>query len=439
VKSRRIKASPIAASMFLTLTLALGVHPAWANDLTSGTVTADCNGYAVTVNANNLTPQTAYTADYNIQLSGCVSPTASLPGQLAIVHNVSDQTLGTGSASAAWGNGLTLNGTCTVSGTATLTQNPSSSVTLTPLPTNPLTFACTPPPPPCSGVIGDFVWNDLNRDGLQDVGEPGIDGVRLTLTDSSGHTTAVTTPTNGTPGSYLFTGLCAGSYTVTVDQTTVPPGFKPTTCGVGGDSARDSNCSGAVTLPTNNSSDLTIDFGYVLSGKTFSIGPSSMEGNLTILPGDWISGGFSFAFKAGGHGATNYSVASTASLDVTCPKGGGSGGTITVDLGTKSYPVPAGNTNWLPTGDANSVLSWMGSARAPDLCNGYPMNNSKGAVFKATVSQNPPTGSLVAFRFKYRDPNAKGKGNVNCLDTSDPRRAKADVCGASWSQTVTDP
>jgi hypothetical protein len=46
---------------------------------------------------------------------------------------------------------------------------------------------------------------------------------------------------------------------------------------------------------------------------------------------------------------------------------------------------------------------------------------------------------LINWRFKYRDPNAKGKGNVNCLDTTDPRRAKADVCGASWSETVKDP
>ena len=67
------------------------------------------------------------------------------------------------------------------------------------------------------------------------------------------------------------------------------------------------------------------------------------------------------------------------------------------------------------------------------------MDNSKGAIWKATIAQNPETGSLVNWRFKYRDPNAKGKGNVNCLDLSDPRRNKADVCGASWSQTVKDP
>ena len=67
------------------------------------------------------------------------------------------------------------------------------------------------------------------------------------------------------------------------------------------------------------------------------------------------------------------------------------------------------------------------------------MDNSKGAIFEATVSQDPATGSLLNWRFKYRDPNAKGKGNVNCLDTTDPRRDRADVCGASWSETVRDP
>jgi hypothetical protein len=47
--------------------------------------------------------------------------------------------------------------------------------------------------------------------------------------------------------------------------------------------------------------------------------------------------------------------------------------------------------------------------------------------------------TLLYWRFKYRDPNAKGKGNVNCLDTSEPRRAKVDVRGASRSQTITEP
>ena len=32
---------------------------------------------------------------------------------------------------------------------------------------------------PAPGAIGDFVWHDLNRNGLQDSGEPGIDGVTV--------------------------------------------------------------------------------------------------------------------------------------------------------------------------------------------------------------------------------------------------------------------
>src|SRR4051812_33965544 len=31
-------------------------------------------------------------------------------------------------------------------------------------------------------TIGDFVWNDVNANGVQDSGEPGIPGVTLTLT-----------------------------------------------------------------------------------------------------------------------------------------------------------------------------------------------------------------------------------------------------------------
>jgi hypothetical protein len=41
------------------------------------------------------------------------------------------------------------------------------------------------------------------------------------------------------------------------------------------------------------------------------------------------------------------------------------------------------------------------------------------------------TGIDCYFADDNRDPAAKGKPNTNCLNTSDPNRAKADVCGAS--------
>lgn len=210
-----------------------------------------------------------------------------------------------------------------------------------------------------------------------------------------------------------------------------------------------SGTASLVETDSNNVSTIqnTVDMGFSSqsfscgappSGKTFSIGPSSMEGNLLIHAGDWVSGGYSFKFVSGSHPATNYTVTATVTVPVTCPQGGGSGGNIVVSLGTNTYGVPASNTNWLPTGDQNSILSWQGATQAPDLCNGNVMNNQHGAIFSTTVSQDPPAG-LVDWRFKYRDPNAKGKGNVNCTDASDPRRNDAATCGASWSQTVRDP
>ena len=173
-------------------------------------------------------------------------------------------------------------------------------------------------------------------------------------------------------------------------------------------------------------------------GKPLEIGPSSMEGHLLIRPGDWINGGYSFVFVSGSHAATTVTVSSTLTLPFRCADG--TTGQFVINLGTHAYDVPANNKTWQPTGDANSVLSWAGSGMAPAGCGaGNVMDNSKGAIWDATISQNPDTGSLLNWRFKYRDPNAKGKGNVNCLDTSDPRRSKADVCGASWSETVKDP
>lgn len=184
------------------------------------------------------------------------------------------------------------------------------------------------------------------------------------------------------------------------------------------------------------------------TGKSFSIGPSSMEGNLTIHPGDWVNGGYNFKFTTNTHEATMYSVTATVTVPVTCA--GGSIENIIIPLGapgqldgggvtTFTYNIAAGDTSNHATNDQNSILAWEGAVQAPaTLCGGDGGNNSKGAIFSATVSQNPQVG-LVDWQFHYRDPAAKGKPNTDCTNASDPNRNRADVCGASWSQTVRDP
>jgi hypothetical protein len=92
----------------------------------------------------------------------------------------------------------------------------------------------------CEGAIGDFIWKDLDGDGIQDLGEPGINGAVVTLLDSNGEVIRGPFTTNET-GLYLFEGLCAGNYNVTV----VPPSadYAPTLLNQGDDDTKDSDGS----------------------------------------------------------------------------------------------------------------------------------------------------------------------------------------------------
>ena len=121
-------------------------------------------------------------------------------------------------------------------------------------------FGFVPPPVVCTGQIGDFVWNDLNNNGRQDDGEPGIAASTVTLNGGSAQAT-------GSGGGYLFTALCAGTYTVCADT---PVGFQPSPANADGvpaslnsDGTSNGNQSCAsVTLIGDSASDVTIDFGF---------------------------------------------------------------------------------------------------------------------------------------------------------------------------------
>lgn len=69
------------------------------------------------------------------------------------------------------------------------------------------------------GSIGKTVWNDTNANGVHDAGEPGVSGVVVTLTGTDDHGDAVTkSTTTDSTGTFDFTGLRPGTYTVTVTK-----------------------------------------------------------------------------------------------------------------------------------------------------------------------------------------------------------------------------
>lgn len=109
----------------------------------------------------------------------------------------------------------------------------------------------------CVGVIGNYLWKDLNADGIRDEDEPAMAGVTLTLTRAGVASFRQTVKSDAT-GHYEFGGLCAGTYVVTVNT----PGTL-TTALAGSDQSIDSNTNGvSVTLATDGDSNLTIGFGF---------------------------------------------------------------------------------------------------------------------------------------------------------------------------------
>lgn len=67
--------------------------------------------------------------------------------------------------------------------------------------------------------LGDFVWEDLNANGIQDSGEPGIEGVKVVLTgtDIFGNAVEKEILTDNS-GMYMFGDLVTGDYKITFEQ-----------------------------------------------------------------------------------------------------------------------------------------------------------------------------------------------------------------------------
>ncbi|MDM8539627.1 SdrD B-like domain-containing protein [Desulfococcaceae bacterium HSG9] len=110
--------------------------------------------------------------------------------------------------------------------------------------------------------IGDLAWHDLNADGIQDAGEPGIEGVTVRLYESDG--TPVGTTTTDANGNYLFDNLPVGDYYLEFEH---PGGYTVSPQDQGGNDARDSDVD-PVTKKTTvthldpGENDLTWDAGY---------------------------------------------------------------------------------------------------------------------------------------------------------------------------------
>jgi uncharacterized repeat protein (TIGR01451 family) len=206
--------------------------------------------------------------------------------------------------------------------------------------------------------LGDRVWNDLNRNGLQDNGEPNVPGVTVTLRDGANNVLS-TTVTNNTPtgGNYLFDNLQPGSYIVCFS---LPVGYVFSPPNVGSDDAIDSDadmltgCASTVSLQPNES-NLTIDAGIYqqVAVPALAVALSGVPQNssdcFTLQVGDVITF-TSVVTNIGGQPATNVLVTNTLPAN-------------TVYVTGRSVPPPASvtpqevawNAGTLNPGQATSI------------------------------------------------------------------------------------
>ncbi|MFZ4057254.1 MAG: SdrD B-like domain-containing protein [Ferruginibacter sp.] len=218
--------------------------------------------------------------------------------------------------------------------------------------------------------IGDFVWEDLDRDGIQDAGEPGIAGVSVALLDASGNPVdadgnsgngiqPLTTVTDAF-GNYQFNGIAPGSYIVAF---TAPAGYTISAALQGADVAVDNNAN-----------------------------PSTGRSNLvTVLAGDRIS-----TIDAGMYNSTQ-ALGATATLGNKVWRDDDKDG-----VQDASEPGVAGVTVELLDGSGNPVLSGGVAVKATTDANGnYLFANLAPGTYQVRFS-NIPTG------FAFTSPDLGG-------------------------------
>ena len=283
--------------------------------------------------------------------------------------------------------------TSTPTPTRTPTQTPTSTPTPTRTPTgiptntptNTPTITNTPAPVP--GAITGLVFDDLNGTGTLDSGEPGIGSVVVSLLDPS-TSAVVATTTTASDGSYLFSNVTPGNYTV---QETDPSGFVSTT----------SN-SVPVTVPAGGTANaqfgdrpLGTVAGTVFNDTNSSGSPDLGEpgiGGVTVQLVNPSTGAVVATTTTAGDGSYTFMGVTPGSYTVkeTDPSG-----YVSTSPNTVSITVPAGGAAGAQFGDVQS--STLSGVVFNDLNDNGTSNPGEPGIGGVTIQLiNPSTGAVVA-------------------------------------------
>jgi uncharacterized repeat protein (TIGR01451 family) len=286
-------------------------------------------------------------------------------------------------------------------------------------------------------IYGDFVWEDINHDGIQDTGEPGINGVRVELYKDDGDgisNPAVDTLVNFTltanGGFYLFPNLADGDYYSVFYK---PPAMNITTNDAGNDDEIDSD-----GLPrTYNGFDIAVS--PIVTLNNFAINLSwdlGLYDASTGAVGDYIwndvnANGIQDESSADGLNGIIVNIFDNANPGVVV----GSRTTSNDVNGNPGYylfdNLPPGNYYLelvLPPGGAHTLFKTSGSTDVND--SDFNLANSRTAPFNITAGMysSQIDGGLLIDCNAIGDNDNDGIGDICDLDDDNDGIPDTEEC-----------
>ncbi|MGB5686943.1 MAG: SdrD B-like domain-containing protein, partial [Candidatus Electrothrix sp.] len=251
-----------------------------------------------------------------------------------------------------------------------------------------------------SGSIGDYIWLDINNDGVQDSNEPPLGGVTVKLyrgdsddifEPESDDGVAIAMLTTGVDGKYLFENLPAGTYWVQVDSG-VPTGLEVTDDSNHSDVTDQTRPADKVVLTAGQQDD-TVDFGFTAT--------QAMLGDTVWFDAD--GNGIQDSGEIGINGVKLYIC-----LNDVDP----CNGTNDIDTTSTNPTVITGaDGTWLQTGlnpDATYTVS-VDTSSLPSGLNLTPTNNG-GKV--RTVYTLPSSGGVLFADYGFTDDGTVNYGTI---------------------------
>ena len=240
-----------------------------------------------------------------------------------------------------------------------------------------------------NGEIGDFVWNDLNSNGVQNSGEPGVANVTVRLIDTATGA-VVSTVATAANGGYLFQFILPGTYLV---EFVPPSGINASPRDAGGDDARDSDAnvaSGwrtpAVTIVADTF-NYTLDLGLIMGAnvRVVKTGPASAP------------------------------VGTQVSYTITYVNDGPAQADNVVVRDTWTSGLSYVSANPAPAGLVGSTLTWIVGSMAPgaqgtitvvfNVDANAPASGTNQAQITTTTVNNPPGDDTSTVTTQFPRPN----------------------------------